>query len=220
VGAPAVSATAGAVLVQVRLPIALTSEQYITQQAWRGASLPYCPFGNDRCEAVGHGSYARLRPAGLRIARRYCERCGVTIGLVPDFASSRVSGTLDDFEEVSAAAEGSRSLWEAASQVRPFDGAFESAVKWVRFRAQTVRKLLRTAVGLVGELAGCEPRLGAVRERLGLSGGVLQKLRELCEPHLEALPAPVGLVPRPHGGRKRKGRPPQSTGPDPPSEDR
>ncbi len=211
---------AGAVLVQVRLPIALTSEQYITQRAWRGASLPYCPFGNDPCGAVGHGSYGRLRPPGLRIARLLCKRCGVTIGLLPDFAASRVSGTLDDFEAVGAAAEASRSLWEAADRVRPFDGAFESAVKWVRFRAHRVRALLAVAVGLVGELAGCEPTLGAVRERLGLQAGVLRRLRALCEPHLEALPAPLGLVPRPQPVMKRKKTHPQSTGPDPPAKDR
>jgi hypothetical protein len=144
----------------------------------------------------------------------------VTIGLLPDFASSRVRGTLDEFEAVGAVAEQSRSQWEAAERVRPFDGAFESAVKWVRFRARNVRALLAVVVGLVDELAGCQPTLGAVRERLGLPGGVLRRLRALCEPHLEALQAPLGLVPRPQPVTKRKKHHPQSTGPDPPSEGR
>lgn len=204
--------------VQVRLPIALTSEQYISQQAWRDASLARCPFGQPRCQAVGHGSYERKRPAGMRVARRWCKRCGVSIGLLPDFISSRISGTLADFERVAVAAEQASSQWEAAEQLRPYEGAFESAVKWVRFRAQTVRELVQTAVGLVRELLGCEPTLGAVRERLGLEqgGGVLMVLRALCEPHLESLAAPLGLLPRPEAGKRRKRRHPQSAGPDPP----
>ena len=91
-------------------------------------------------------------------------------------------------------------------------------VKWVRYRIQTVRELLRPAVGLVPELLGCEPTLGAVRDRLGLlDGGVLRTLRALCERHLESLAAPLGLVPRPAAMNQRKRRHPQSTGPDPPA---
>lgn len=203
--------------MQVRLRIALTSEQYVSQQAWREASLPCCPLGHDPCRAVGHGSYERKRPAGTRVARRWCKPCGVSIGLLPDFLASRVSGTLDEFEQTAAAAEQAPSQWKAAEQARPHDGAFESAVKWVRFRIQTVRELLGSAVGLVRELLGCEPTLGAVRDRLGLAGGgVLRTLRALCERHLESLAAPLGLVPRPDAVAKRKRRHPQSTGPDPP----
>jgi hypothetical protein len=139
---------------------------------------------------------------------------------LPDFASSRVSGTLDDFERVAAVAEVSRSLWKAAEQVWGDDRAFVSVVKWVAFRVRTVRELVRTAVGLVRELLGCEPTLGAVRERLGLGGGVLRRLRELCEPQLGALHAPLGLVPWPQAVSERKRRYPQSTGPDPPPEGR
>jgi hypothetical protein len=207
---------AGATPVQVRLAIALTSDEYIRRQAWRDASLPGCPFGNAPCRAVGHGSYARMKPAGLRIARCWCAPCGVSIGLLPDFAASRVSGTLDDYEEVAAAAERARSQWAAADELRP-DGELQSAVRFVGLRVRTVRELLGAAVGMVRELLGCEPTLSAVRDRLGLAGGVLRRLRELCRPHLEALAAPLGLVPRPHRmGHRRRGHP-QSTGPDPPT---
>jgi len=54
-----------------------------------------------------------------------------------------------------------------------------------------VRELLRSAVGLVEELLGCEPTLGAVGDRLGVDGGVLRTLRALCERHLESLGAPL-----------------------------
>lgn len=203
--------------VQVRLRIALTSEQYVSQEAWREASLPCCPFGHEPCRAVGHGSYGRKTPPGTRVARRWCKPCGVSIGLLPDFLSSRVSGTLDEFEQVASAADEAVSQWQLAAEIRPYEGAFESAVKWVRYRIQAVRELLRSAVGMVRELFGCEPTLGAVRERLGLDGGVLRALRPLCEVHLESLSAPLGLVPRPHAVNLRKRRHPQSTGPDPPA---
>jgi hypothetical protein len=205
--------------VQVRLATALTSEQYVSQQGWRSASLSRCPFGHDPCRSVGHGSYGRKRPAGTRVARRLCKPCGVTIGLVPDFLASRLSGTLDELEEAAAAAEGAASQWQAAEQARPHQGAFESAVKWVRYRIQTVRQLLRSAVGLVPELLGCEPTLDAVGGRLGVDGGILRALRARCERHLESLAAPLGLVPRPQAVAKRKRRHPQSTGPDPPRQD-
>lgn len=219
IGALAVFTTASAVPVQMRLATALTSEQYISQQAWRGASLPGCPLGHEPCRAVGHGSYGRKKPAGIRVARRRCKPCGVTIGLLPDFLASRVSGTLDELEQAAAVAERAPSQWKAAEQLRPHDGAFESAVKWVRFRIRIVAELLRCAVGLVPELLGCEPTLGAMRDQLGLDGGgVLRKLRGLCEPHLGSLAAPLGLVPRPHAADKRKRCRPQSTGPDPPRE--
>jgi len=203
--------------VQVRLRIALTSEQYVSQQAWREASLPCCPFGQERCRAVGHGSYGRKTPPGMRVARVRCKPCEVTIGLLPDFLASRVSGTLDEFEQVASAADQAVSQWQVAEQTRPYEGAFESAVKWVRYRIQTVRELLRSAVGLVRELFGCEPTLGTVRDRLGVDGGVLRALRALCEVHLESLAAPLGLVPRPDAVNQRKRRHPQSTGPDPPA---
>lgn len=205
--------------VQVRLPIALTSEQYIRQQAWRTASLASCPFGRAPCGAVGHGSYERVRPAGLRIRRYWCASpCQVTIGLIPDFASSGWSGTLDAFEEAAATAEVSPSLWAAANAVRPDEGVLASAIRWIRLRVRRVDELLRAAVGLVRELLGCAPTLCAVRERLGLEHGVLGKLRELCGAHLESLAAPVGLVPRPLAVDQRRRRDPQGSGPDPPSE--
>jgi len=176
---------------------------------------------------VGHGSYARKRPAGTRVARRWCRPCGVSIGLLPDFLASRVSGTLDEFEDAALAAEEAPSQWKAAERLRPHDGELESVVKWVRFRVGTVRELLRAAVGLVPELFGCAPTLRAVRGRLGAEDGpvdtgggggvgVLRRLRALCERYLGALAAPLGLVPRPEAVKERKRRHPQSTGPDPP----
>jgi len=206
--------------VQVRLRNAFTSDEYISQQVWRTASLPECPFGREPCRAVGHGSYGRRRPPGLRIARERCKPCGVTIGLLPDFAASRVSGTLDEFEDAAVAAAAGRSLWSVANEVRPYEGVLQSAVRWVRLRAQVVHELLRSAVGLVPALMGCEPTLAAVRERLGLQAGVLRRLRDLCEQHLWALCTPLGLCPRPQAVSERKRRRPQSTGPDPPPEDR
>jgi hypothetical protein len=153
----------------------------------------------------------------MRVARLWCKPCRVSIGLLPDFICSRISGTLAEFEQVATAVDEAASQWEAAEKLRPYEGAFESALKWVRFRAQTIRALLQAAVGLVPELLGCEPTLEAIADRLGLeTGGVLARLRVRCEAHLESLAAPLGLVPRPFARKERKRRHPQSAGPDPP----
>jgi hypothetical protein len=134
----------------------------------------------------------------MRIARRCCRPCGLTIGLVPDFAASRVSGTLDAFEQVAAVAAQQRSRWSVASEVRPTQGVLQSAVRWVSFRARRVRQVLAIAVGLLQPLWGCEPTLTAVGERLGVEHGVLRMLRELCQEHLHALPPTApGCPPRP-----------------------
>ena len=61
--------------VQVRYDCGLTGEEYVTQQAWRHASLTRCPLHpKGGCGFARHGTYERLSPPGTLIARWYCPR--------------------------------------------------------------------------------------------------------------------------------------------------
>lgn len=162
----------------------------------------------------------RKVPAVGLVRRYYCPEQHTTFGLLPDCYASRVPGTLDDIERAAAQAEASSSLEQAAEEVRPGDApdavTLGAAVAWVRLRVAWVRALLITVIGLFPDLfAGVRPSVRAFRERLGTSR-VLVALRGICEPHLYALPRPLGLNPRPRwalaSGEARQ----QSIGPDPP----
>ena len=77
-----------------------------------------------------------MRPAGIRVARYRCPTARVTISLLPDFLASRLSGTLDEVEQVVELAQGAGSLEAAAERVRPAAVAdavtLPSALRWLR----------------------------------------------------------------------------------------
>ena len=203
--------------VQVRYATDLTSEEYVRREAWSEARLSTCPFGNEPCGAVGHGTYGRVCPPGTRVARLWCERCGVSIGLLPDCLASRVSGTLERIEDVALEVEEGRGVERTANEKRPDAIELPGAVRWVRRRSRWVREIVTIIVTLVGdELKGCAPKIVAVRECLGLEDGLLQHLRELAQRHLHALPPPLGLVPSPGAVGQCVSAYPQPKGPDPP----
>lgn len=204
----------------VRYETTLTSEQYVTEQAWRTATLERCPLHpGGGCGLVGHGSYGRVRPAGVRVARFWCPKARVTISLLPDFLASRLSGTLAELEEVAEVAEGARSQEAAVEEVRPAAAGstvtLPSALRWLRRRVVGVHAALVAAVTLVPALAECPPTLAAVRERLGVSEA-LTALRSVAAPHLAVMAAPVGFRARARGRRAGSGPTPHETGPDPP----
>ena len=64
-----VAANAGRVPVQLRFQSGQTSEDYVTQQGWRKASLPCCPLHpKGGCGFARHGTYERVNPPGTRIS--------------------------------------------------------------------------------------------------------------------------------------------------------
>ena len=64
------STRAGRWPVQLRFDCGLTGEEYVTQKAWRNASLPFCPLHpRGGCGYTRHGTYERLSPPGTLIAR-------------------------------------------------------------------------------------------------------------------------------------------------------
>jgi len=210
--------------VVVRYATTLTSEQYVTQQAWRTATLKRCPVHPEGgCGLGGHGSYPRVRPAGIRVARLRCPKAGVTISLLPDFLAARMTGTLREVEDVVATAERAQSREAAAGQLRPADEAeavtLPSALRWLRRRLAPVRAALLAAVTLLPELTGCAPTVAAVRERLGVEE-VLMDLRSRTMGPLRALRAPVGLCARARRATRPRQPAPHEVGPDPPESGR
>ena len=87
------------------------------------------------CNVVGHGTYGRVSPPGMRVPRFLCATRGGTISLLPSFLACRVTGTLDDIEEAAAVAEGARTWEEAVEELRPGDAedavTLPAALRWL-----------------------------------------------------------------------------------------
>lgn len=202
--------------VQLRWKTELTSEEYVTQQAWRSATLSACPVHPRGCGIARHGTYERKSPAGVLIPRWYCREGHLTVSLLPDFAASRLSSSLDKVEDVAAAVEVASSLEAAASELRP-DIELPGAVRWTRRRVSAVRVTLTVMVGLVPALlAGIELSISSFRAALS-AARVLVALREVATDHLPGLPPPVGFGPRPKPRNRTAKASQQEAGPDPPS---
>ena len=166
-----------------------------------------------------HGTYVRLVPIPTRVARAYCPTKRVTFGLLPTFFASRFPGTLDDLEQVVAAAETAASREAAVELVRPSDadGAVElpGAIRWLRRRVRLVQRILIAVMGLFPDrFAGGQPTIAFVREVLGTVHALVE-LRAMAAVHLYTLPRPLGLGPPPRGMSPSKSVFQQSLGPDP-----
>ena len=202
--------------MQLRFETGLTSADYVNRQAWRDASLPWCPHHPDGgCSLARHGTYPRKTPAGTLIARWYCPQSHTTFSLLPDCLASRLPGSLSELEQVVVVAEAAASLEAAANILRTDPIELPGAMRWVRRRMVLVRRCLVVLIGLLpGLLAGCTPEICSLRQRLG--DEVLIKLRAMAFRQLSQLPSPLGF--HPHGAMR--GDPTssrqQQTGPDPP----
>lgn len=204
--------------VQLRFATGLTSDQYVTREAWREASLPRCPLHRrGGCGFARHGTYARVDPPGTRIARWYCPQGHRTFSLLPDHLAARFPGTLAQIEEVVAVVENSPSLEAAANALRPDDVTLATALRWMRRRLRLVRLTLIAVVSLLPDLfLGTAPSIHAFRHLLGAESALVA-LREITAAHLSALSRPLGLRPPPGEGGGRKALRQQHKGPDPPA---
>jgi hypothetical protein len=202
--------------VQLRFATGLTSESYVSRQAWREASLPCCPLHpRGGCGWARHGTYARLHPAGARVARWYCRAGHRTFSLLPDCLAARLPGTLSEVEQVVATAEQAKSLEAAADRLRP-DIDLPGAVRWVRRRVKAIHGALITLFGLLPErFAGTVASVVSLRARLGVTP-VLPVLRPIAAPFLVDLAPPLGLRPPPVQGGDDARPCQQHPGPDPP----
>lgn len=211
---------AGLVLVQLRHETELSSEDYIRQKAWLRASLKTCPLHPEGgCGFRKVGYYDRVEPAGLRVAFWHCPLKHQVFSLLPDFAASHVSSSLAAIEQVVESfeehrrGEGANNERAAACALPELDWA--AALRAVNRRRRWVQAALAIAVGLLPELAGCEPSLAGVRAVLG-GPVVLVRLRVAAAKHLAKIPAPLGFGPLPRARKVRLSRPPYRLGPAPP----
>lgn len=208
----------GPVPVQLRFTSGHTSNDYVTLQLWRSASLSRCPLHpRGGCGFARHGTYARVNPPGTLIARWYCPQGHCTFSLLPDHLAARFPGTLAQIEEVVAVVEQSPSLEAAANALRPDDVTLATALRWIRRRLRLVRLTLIAVVSLLPDLfQGTAPTIDAFR-RLFANDSVLMTLREVTAPHLAGLSRPLGFRPPLAGGGGRKSPFQQCQGPDPPA---
>ena len=202
--------------VQVRYECGLTGEEYVTQQAWRHASLTRCPLHpKGGCGLARHGTYERLSPPGTQIARWYCPQGHTTISLLPDCLPARLSGTFVELESLLRQVEQAPSLAEACADLRP-EIELPGVTRWVRRRVQAVYSTLILLKGLMpAYFQACEPTLQSFAHHLSIDP-VLPALRSIAAPWLHSLPPPLGLRPRPRHSGEANDRHQQSVGPDPP----
>lgn len=206
--------------VQLRHGTALTSEEYVRQQGWRQARLDRCPLhSGGGCGFEQHGTYFRVAPPGMQVARWYCPTGRKTFSLLPDCLASRLTGSLDAVEEVVAAVEtkvaAGTSIEGAAGEIRP-DIELPGAVRWVRRRLGPVQMVLLAMATLWPGRLGAEPRLLAVRDALG-TAHALVRLREIGERQLGKLAPPLGFGSRARARSRRRKRNQHEAGPDPPA---
>lgn len=210
-------AAAGPWPVQLRYETGHTSDDYVSHQAWRNASLPRCPkHPRGGCSFARHGTYQRKTPVGTKIARWYCPQSQTTFSLLPDCLAAHLPGTLNDLEAIVAVAEQAPSLEAAANALRRDLIHLPGAMRWLRRRVRRVHQCLVVVIGLLPDrLAGCVPQITAVRQRLDHEV-VLMALRGLTAAQLSQLPAPVGFYrPATAAGVPTPARQ-QPMGPDPP----
>ena len=198
---PPRSKRAGPWPVQLRQHTTLTSEQYVSERGWLHASLKRCPsHPGGGCRFSRHGTYPRVEPPGMEVPRWYCRDAHRTFSLLPDCMSARLTGSLDEAEQVVVKVEESRSVEAAAKKLRP-EIEVAGAVRWVRRRLQGVRDSLLILLTLLPDRLGTKARLVEVRSILA-SERALVALREIGAPHLHVLPRPLGF--RPAGIRTSK----------------
>ena len=206
--------------MQLRYKTGLTSEEYVSQQAWRNARLERCPLHPaGGCGFAKHGTYPRVEPPGALVPRWYCPDGKQTFSLLADCFASHLSGSLRGIEDVVNEVEELGAVEVTAHVVRGCDVLLPGAIRWVRRRLTHVRTTLVILIGLMPEVfADCEATLASFRQALKVTF-VLPALREVAADHLASLPPPVGLGPRrQHRGRCKKLQ--QEMGPDPPKKKR
>jgi hypothetical protein len=202
--------------VQLRHNTTLTSKDYVTHTAWHQATLDVCPrHPEGGCGFASHGTYPRVKPSGMRVARWYCPKAQTTFSLLPDCMCARMGGSLDETERVVALSD-RIGVEKAAMELRVGEVELPGALRWLRRRRQGVRAaLLALITALPGQL-GSAPEIEAMRLALKTER-LLVALREIGTAQLHSLPAPLGFGRRVAARAERGNRPQHETGRDKPS---
>jgi hypothetical protein len=207
--------------VQLRWKLGLTSEEYVTQQAWHSARLDKCPLHpKGGCGFHRLGTYERLDPAGAYVPRWYCPTAKRTFSLLADCLAARLPGSLRDVEGVVSEVERLDAVEAAAHLVRGHDVELPGAIRWTRRRVNAVRAALSAVSGLMHERFGhCQPTLASFRQTLGVEL-VLPALRNIAADHLATLPPPLGFAPPSRRAFRGSKRAQHFKGSDPPPKKR
>jgi len=181
--------------MQILFETTMTSEQYVSERGWLGATLLSCPVHpSGGCGIRAHGSYRRKTPTGLRVARFYCAAGHVTISLLPDFMASSFSGLLSEVEQAARVTAQAASVAAAAQQLRPDLSDERSAARWLRRRLSALKSGLSSLVTSVPDLFGLAPTLSAVAARLAAGAdGVLVAARSKAASLLGRMATPFGF---------------------------
>jgi len=181
--------------LQIPLRTSSTAEAYIENREWRDAGLPNCPLHpSGGCSFARHGTYARVAPQGLRIARWYCPDGHRTFSLLPDFLAAKLPGLLASIEDSIAVASSSKSMEAAADAVRGPDVSLPGAIRWLRRRVRAVRAALDAVKRVVQELPIGTDATNSARQIDCDQGQVLLRLRSSLSPQiLNLIPPPLGF---------------------------
>ena len=202
--------------MQLRHATTLTSRQYVSERAWREARLARCPLHpGGGCGFARHGTYRRVKPEGMRVARWYCPQAQTTWSLLPDCMAARLSGCLDEIERAVVAAE-SAGVEATAQALRVEEVELSGALRWLRRRRRGVRAAVLALMTMLPGRLGAVPELRALRAVLGTERALVA-LRGIGADHLHALAPPVGLRPPSLRGAERESARQHRTGPDPPA---
>jgi hypothetical protein len=156
----------------------------------------------------------------MRVARWYCRREHRTVSLLPDFAASRLPGTLAEVEDAVVAFEHERAqgatVEQAAHAVRP-DIEATSAVRWVGRRRRWVLGALVLLVGLHPEaMQGRALTVDNARRSLN-TPCVLVRMREIAAENLQVAARPLGFFAMLSGGELNAHQMQHDAGADPPT---
>lgn len=164
--------------LQIRYETKPSAGEYVSTEAWRDARLDVCPnHPEGGCSLRGHGTYGRKTPAAARVPRWCCRDSNTTFSKLADCVAARTPGTLDEVRAAVAAPGVQEAVCQARSGHHISDR--EAERRWIRWRAECVRRLLAVVVGLLPELLqGVAPEIAAFRARLGTES-VLTDLRGL-----------------------------------------
>ena len=175
--------------MQIPLHTSSSAEAYIRHHEWRTVRLVGCPLHPaGGCSFARHGTYPRLTPRGMRIARWYCPQGHRTFSLLPDFLAARLPGLLDTIEDCVAAVGSAKSMEAAADRLRGPDTTLPSAVRWLRRRVRAVRAGLDAVARIVPY-----PPVGS-RFVSNHPHGLIELRHSLAPAILADIPAPLGFL--------------------------
>src|SRR3974377_1127122 len=180
----------GGASVQIPLRTLLSADAYVRNREWPDARLSGCPLHpSGGCSFARHGSYARVTPRGLRIARWYCPRGHQTFSSLPAFLAVGLSGLLAAIDDSITVAASAKSMEAAADALRGPDVTLPSAVRWLRRRIRAVRTALAHVAPEM--VIGAPARESAPEIDLDKGRVLLALRRSLSPQNLKSIPAPL-----------------------------